>query len=424
MILVTGPTGSGKTTTLYALLARHHKPEVNIVTVEDPIEYQLAGINQVQVNTKAGLTFASALRSILRQDPDVILVGEMRDRETVEIAFQAAMTGHMVLSTLHTNSAVAAVTRLLDLGVDSTILATSLTMVIAQRLVRRICDECREAYEPGHGGAGPRRACSASRRRCTAAAGARPAAARGSPGASASTRSSGRPTPSGSSSTTGPAKRTCACAARQGGMVPLREDALAKIKAGITSPDEVLRVVQVDENEMPVPGLQGAHRGRLRHVPVLPQEPEDELRGAAGSRCASSGSCARTATRTPLAARTEELDRRRRSKSRSRWRCRSRSGRRPPEPAAGGAQPADGSPEPAFRAWPAAEPRVAVVPPVAAEPRACRRAGRRLPRRRRLPRLAARAPRSAPRLRRPPSIRAPATAPCASWSSTTTRTSG
>ena len=149
MILVTGPTGSGKTTTLYALLARHHKPEVNIVTVEDPIEYQLAGINQVQVNPKAGLTFASALRSILRQDPDVILVGEMRDRETAEIACQAAMTGHMVLSTLHTNSAVGAVTRMFDLGVDPTILATSLTMVIAQRLVRRICNECREEYEPG-----------------------------------------------------------------------------------------------------------------------------------------------------------------------------------------------------------------------------------------------------------------------------------
>ena len=156
MILVTGPTGSGKSTTLYALLARHHKPEVNIVTVEDPIEYQLAGINQVQVNTKAGLTFASVLRSILRQDPDVILVGEMRDRETAEIAFQAAMTGHLVLSTLHTNSAVGRRLAPVRHRRRPGMLSSSLTLVIAQRLVRRVCDECREEYEPGTDGAEPR----------------------------------------------------------------------------------------------------------------------------------------------------------------------------------------------------------------------------------------------------------------------------
>jgi type IV pilus assembly protein PilB len=253
MILVTGPTGSGKTTTLYALLAWHHKPEVNIVTVEDPIEYQLAGISQVQVNPKAGLTFASALRSILRQDPDVILVGEMRDRETVEIACQAAMTGHMVLSTLHTNSAVGAVTRMLDLGVDPPVLATSLTMVIAQRLVRRICNECREEYEPGEavrnrvglfGDKGP-----VYRGRGCAACGG--------------TGFSGRigiyeiyrPTNAIRKLINDRASEAdMRHAARQAGMVPLREDAIVKIKAGITSPDEVLRVVQVDENEVPCPG--------------------------------------------------------------------------------------------------------------------------------------------------------------------------
>jgi type IV pilus assembly protein PilB len=253
MILVTGPTGSGKTTSLYALLAWHHKPEVNIVTVEDPIEFQLAGINQVQVNPKAGLTFASALRSILRQDPDVILVGEMRDRETVEIACQAAMTGHMVLSTLHTNSAVGAVTRMLDLGIDTAVLATSLTLVIAQRLVRRICNECREEYEPGE----------TTRQRAGLFGDRIPVyRGRGCP-ACGGTGFAGRigiyeffkPTNAIRKLINDRASEAdMRMAARQSGMVPLREDAIAKIKAGITSPDEVLRVVQVDENEVACPG--------------------------------------------------------------------------------------------------------------------------------------------------------------------------
>ena len=252
MILVTGPTGSGKTTTLYALLAWHHKPEVNIVTVEDPIEFQLAGINQVQVNPKAGLTFSSALRSILRQDPDVILVGEMRDHETVEIACQAAMTGHMVLSTLHTNSAVGAVTRMLDLGVDSAVLASSLTMSIAQRLVRRICSDCREEYEPGE----------AVRNRVgmfddqTKVYRGTGCAACGGTGYSGriGLYEIYRPTNATRKLINDRASEAdLRLAARQAGMVPLREDALAKIRAGITSPDEVLRVVQVDENEVPCP---------------------------------------------------------------------------------------------------------------------------------------------------------------------------
>ncbi len=151
MILVTGPTGSGKSTTLYSMLTKRQSPEVNIITVEDPIEYQLSGISQVQVNIKAGLTFAACLRSILRQDPDVILVGEVRDLETAEIAFQAAMTGHLVLSTLHTNSSLATIARLLDLGVDPFLITSSVSVIIAQRLARRICMRCKEQYTPSSG---------------------------------------------------------------------------------------------------------------------------------------------------------------------------------------------------------------------------------------------------------------------------------
>jgi type IV pilus assembly protein PilB len=147
MLLVTGPTGSGKSTTLYAALHFLRKPSVNIVTVEDPVEYVLPGINQVHVNTKAGLTFSSCLRSILRQDPNVIMVGEIRDKETAEISMKAAQTGHFVLSTLHTNDSVAAITRLLDLGIPPFMISSSVTAVLAQRLVRRLC-ECHHTVEP------------------------------------------------------------------------------------------------------------------------------------------------------------------------------------------------------------------------------------------------------------------------------------
>jgi general secretion pathway protein E len=148
IILVTGPTGSGKTTTLYSALNRIHTVDKNILTVEDPVEYQLKGVGQIHVNPRIGLTFASGLRSILRQDPDVIMVGEIRDFETAEIAIQASLTGHMVLSTLHTNDAPSAVTRLVDMGVEPFLVASSLLGVLAQRLVRVICPHCREAYEP------------------------------------------------------------------------------------------------------------------------------------------------------------------------------------------------------------------------------------------------------------------------------------
>lgn len=148
IILVTGPTGSGKTTTLYATLSTINKPEINIITIEDPVEYQISGINQIQVNQKIGLTFAKGLRSIVRQDPDVILVGEIRDQETAEIAVQSALTGHLVFSTLHTNDSASAVTRLVDIGIEPFLISSSVIAVIAQRLVRVLCPECRESYVP------------------------------------------------------------------------------------------------------------------------------------------------------------------------------------------------------------------------------------------------------------------------------------
>ncbi len=148
LILVTGPTGSGKSTTLYASILKLKSPRKNIITIEDPIEYQIDGISQIQVNPKINLTFANGLRSILRQDPDIIMVGEIRDLETAEIAIHASMTGHLVLSTLHTNDAPSAVTRLVDMGVEAFLVASSLEGVIAQRLVRRICNNCKTAYTP------------------------------------------------------------------------------------------------------------------------------------------------------------------------------------------------------------------------------------------------------------------------------------
>jgi type IV pilus assembly protein PilB len=147
MILVTGPTGSGKTTTLYAALNHINSPEVNITTIEDPIEYNLPGINQTHVRSDIGLTFAAALRSILRQDPNVIMVGEIRDTETAEIAIRAALTGHLVFSTLHTNDAPSAITRLIDMGIEPFLVASSVKMILAQRLLRRLCNGCKRPIE-------------------------------------------------------------------------------------------------------------------------------------------------------------------------------------------------------------------------------------------------------------------------------------
>lgn len=148
IILVSGPTGSGKTTTLYSVLSKLNSPDSNIITVEDPVEYQIAGVNQVQVQDKIGLTFAAALRSILRQDPDTVMIGETRDVETAQIAVQAALTGHLVLSTIHTNNAPATITRLVDMGIEPFLISSSVIAIVAQRLVRKLCNSCKEKYTP------------------------------------------------------------------------------------------------------------------------------------------------------------------------------------------------------------------------------------------------------------------------------------
>lgn len=146
IILVTGPTGSGKSTTLYSILNKLNDGQANIITIEDPVEYEIQGINQCNVNVRAGMTFAAGLRAMLRQDPDIIMVGEMRDTETATIAMEAALTGHLVLSTLHTNDAPSATTRLIEMGVEPFLISSSIVCVLAQRLVRQICPRCKEAY--------------------------------------------------------------------------------------------------------------------------------------------------------------------------------------------------------------------------------------------------------------------------------------
>ncbi len=249
MILVTGPTGSGKTTGLYSMLTKRKSPEVNIVTVEDPIEYQLAGINQVQVNTKTGLTFPKVLRSVLRQDPDVILVGEIRDLETAEIAFRAAMTGHLVLTTVHTNSSLATVTRLLDLGVDPVLITSSVQIIVAQRLARRICLRCKESYVP------PPEVLAKLRLE-----GANHQFFRGRGcGACARSGYAGRV---GIFEIVRMTPKLKELIHRKAGEIELRkaalasgtrflvDDAMDKLKQGVTSVDEVLRVVQFDEEDL------------------------------------------------------------------------------------------------------------------------------------------------------------------------------
>ena len=246
MILVTGPTGSGKSTTLYATLNIVSRPEVNVITVEDPVEYRLPGINQVQTNNKAGLTFASALRSILRSDPDIVLIGEIRDHETGQNAVEAALTGHLVLSTLHTNDAPSAVSRLTEMGIEPFLVGSALDAVLAQRLARRLCSKCKEPYTP------------------TAE----------SLVASRFPWEDGKPLPElfrpvgcTNCSKTGYKGRlalhevmliseeierlavekasatTIEHVAREQGMKTLREDGLSKVLAGVTSLDEILRVV-------------------------------------------------------------------------------------------------------------------------------------------------------------------------------------
>jgi type II secretory ATPase GspE/PulE/Tfp pilus assembly ATPase PilB-like protein len=225
IVLVTGPTGSGKTTTLYAALARVSSPAVKIVTVEDPVEYQMDGVTQIPVNRKAGVGFASALRSILRHDPDIIMVGEMRDRETAEIAIQAALTGHRVFSTLHTNDAVAGVTRLVDMGIEPYLVAATVAGIVAQRLVRVVCVEC-----SGSGKLPP------SASRCTTCSGTGYRGRTGIYELFAIDEEIRRLVAERASLD---ALRVAACSR---GMTTLREDGMAKVAAGVTTLEEVLRV--------------------------------------------------------------------------------------------------------------------------------------------------------------------------------------
>jgi type IV pilus assembly protein PilB len=246
MLLVTGPTGSGKSTTLYATLNIVSSPDKNVITVEDPVEYRLPGINQVQTNVKAGLTFASALRSILRSDPDIVLIGEIRDHETAQIAIEAALTGHLVLSTLHTNDAPSAVSRLIEMGIEPFLVGSALDCVLAQRLARRLCSKCKEPYTPT----------------AQALEQARYPWHDGEPlptlyrpaGCSACSKTGykGRLALHEVMSVTEQIERlaverasaeTIARVARDQGMAMLREDGLAKVAAGVTSLEEIFRVV-------------------------------------------------------------------------------------------------------------------------------------------------------------------------------------
>jgi len=246
MILVTGPTGSGKSTTLYATVNVVSKPEINVITVEDPVEYRLPGINQVQVNPKAGLTFAGALRSILRSDPDVVLLGEIRDHETAQIAVEAALTGHLVLSTLHTNDAASAVTRLVEMGIEPFLVGSALDCVVAQRLARRLCAKCAETYEPSPadlrsaGFAWPDPSRPVELRRpvgCPACSGTGYRGRLALHEVMEVSEAIERHAVAGSSA------QEIAATAHGEGMVALREDGWQKVCAGQTSLEELLRVV-------------------------------------------------------------------------------------------------------------------------------------------------------------------------------------
>jgi type IV pilus assembly protein PilB len=245
-ILATGPTGSGKSTTLYATLNILNRPGINIITVEDPVEYKLPGVNQIQTNAKAGLTFASALRSILRSDPDIVLIGEIRDRETAQIAVEAALTGHLVLSTLHTNDAPSALTRLTEMGIEPFLVASALDCVVAQRLARKLCDKCKEPYLPADEDLGTVG--------LLAEGGDEPPKLFRAVGCTACGRTGykGRFAVHEVMTVSEEIERLVvekssseeiARVARDQGMLTLREDGLEKVRSGITSIEEILRVV-------------------------------------------------------------------------------------------------------------------------------------------------------------------------------------
>ncbi|MBU9888711.1 MAG: Flp pilus assembly complex ATPase component TadA [Candidatus Omnitrophica bacterium] len=247
MILVTGPTGSGKTTTLYSVLKHLDSPKVNITTVEDPVEYQIYGINQVNVRESIGLTFPAALRSILRQDPDIILIGEIRDAETLDIAVKAALTGHLVLSTLHTNDAVSSVTRMVNLGLEPFLIASTVLMISAQRLVRRLCPRCRVSYEPDFetcvaAGIDPKK-----KHQLWRAKGCSHCRQMGYQGRSVITEILEMTPRILEMVMQGASMDELARAARAQGMNTLRESAIGKALAGETSLEEVFRVTTEDQ---------------------------------------------------------------------------------------------------------------------------------------------------------------------------------
>jgi type II secretory ATPase GspE/PulE/Tfp pilus assembly ATPase PilB-like protein len=244
ILLATGPTGSGKTTTLYAALGLRHPAEEKIITVEDPVEYHLDGVTQVPVHTRAGVSFAAALRSILRQDPDVLMVGEMRDAETAAIAVQAAMTGHLVFSTLHTNDAVSALARLTDLKVESYMVAATVEGILAQRLVRRSCPDCRERYRPDPATlalVAGRPVGTMTLERGRGCGACRQTGFRGRVGVFELLTVSDELRQALARSLDVAALRE---QARDAGMTTLRQDAWTKVQAGITTVEEVLRVLQ------------------------------------------------------------------------------------------------------------------------------------------------------------------------------------
>jgi type IV pilus assembly protein PilB len=245
MVLVTGPTGSGKSTTLYATLTEIARPEVNVITVEDPVEYRIDGINQVQVNLKAGLTFAAVLPAILRSDPDVVLVGEIRDRITAQFAVEAALTGHLVLSTLHTNDAPSAMTRLVEMGIEPFLVGSSVDAVLAQRLVRRLCEWCKQPYRPEPDeltGAGWPREALGEPEQLYRAVGCRSCSNTGYRGRLAVNEVMPVSEEIERLTVSHAAASDLAKAARAEGMIGLRDDGLAKVAAGQTTLAEVLRV--------------------------------------------------------------------------------------------------------------------------------------------------------------------------------------
>lgn len=247
IILVTGPTGSGKTTTLYAALAKIDASMQKIITVEDPVEYQLEGINQIQVHAQIGLTFAHALRSILRQDPDIIMIGEMRDTETAQIAVQSALTGHLVLSTLHTNTAAGALTRLEDMGIPRYLLTSTINGVLAQRLVRRLCPHCKQAHELDpilRQTSGLDRFMPHGETKVYSAQGCQECSHTGYRGRVAIHELLVMDSAIHKTILSGADATQLHQAARQQGMLTLYEDGLRKVAAGMTSLDEVLRVTQ------------------------------------------------------------------------------------------------------------------------------------------------------------------------------------